>query len=176
MWTLGSPVPEFSVRTPAGDVGPADFRGTWLALLHRSPPHAVDRAACLDRCDLLAHRLAERDCRLLVAIDPMDAESDACLACVHPDRSTGLLVGTWVARVPPPVHAPRLALVDPEGVLRAFEEAGDEHAFAEWDLLAGVDRALAATRSATLSPREPEGFGCVEWFDYGPRQGADARR
>jgi hypothetical protein len=147
-------------------VGPADFRGTWLALLHRTPPCAADRAACLDRLDVLAHRLAEHDCRLLVAVDAPSDVAERWAEQTRPDRATGLLIGTWLAEVPPPAHAARLALVDPAGVLRAFEEATDDDSAADWELLARADRALDVARPSGAAPCGAERVGCVDWFDY----------
>lgn len=164
MWTLDSPVPEFCVRTRDGTVGPADLRGRWVVLMHCAAPSIADCDACLDRFDLLAQRLAERGCVLLVAIDTPGRALEERLASRVPGQPAGPLVGTWVATAMPPAHPLRFALVDPDGVLRAFDEFARERAFAEWDVLAKVDAVLGAP--APAAPRVPESLGCVDWFEY----------
>lgn len=164
MWTLDCPVPEFEVRCSSGTVGPSYFRGSWFVLLHCSEPIVHDSDACVARFDLLARALAERDCRLLVAIDAPGRALVERLGALAPDRATGLLIGTWLAGTVPPSHGMRFALVDPDGVLRAFEEA-DRDAFAEWRALDCIACARDA-RQRHDDRRARDAVGCVDWFDF----------
>lgn len=164
MWTLDSPVPEFSLRTFAGTVGPADIRGSWTILVQRTAPHVADLDACLDRFDVLADRVAECGCVLLVAIDTPGRALEERLASRPPGGDSRLLVGTWVGTGMPATDGMRFALIDPAGVLRAFHEFASEPSFVEWDVLARLDAVLGAVTPA--GSRAPDWLGCVDWFDY----------
>ena len=168
MWSIGAACPEFRVRTPAGAIGPADLRGAWLALLHCTRPCTAGCSRCLAGFGSLAARLAERGCRLVVALDEPDAALRALLGQLTPDRRAPLLIGTW--ETPEPRHAPctRFAVVDPHGTVRGLLERPNAEPLAEGELLAAVDRAVGRPRTprrGTVSAAES--FGCVDWFDYG---------
>jgi hypothetical protein len=168
MWAIGRRCPEFSVRTPAGVVGPADLRPAWLALLHCTRPCTPGCGGCLVGVRRLGRRLGQRGCRLLVALDRPDAELRALLARMPADRRAPVLVGSW--ETPEPRHAPStlFAVIDPHGTLRAVLQQSNATPLPEGVLLEQVDRALGRPSAAAASRAVPpaECFGCVDWFDY----------
>ena len=100
MWAASTPCPEFWVRTPSGAFGPADFRGSWLALLHCTRSCTPGCSVCLDRFRQLNTHFAERRCRLLVAPDEPDAGLRSLLRETPAAGQPSVLVGTCETREP----------------------------------------------------------------------------
>ncbi len=168
MWAIDAACPEFRVRTPAGVVGPGGLRPGWTALLHCTRPCTPGCSACVAGFDRLGRRLAERGCRLLVALDQPDAELRALLGQMPGDPRAQVLIGTW--ETPEPAHGPGtlFAIIDPRGTVRALLHRSNATPLPEEALLGEVDRALGRPSAAPLARAVPaaETFGCVDWFEY----------
>jgi hypothetical protein len=168
MWAIGTACPEFRVRTPAGVVGPAELGPAWIALLHCTRPCTPGCSRCLIGFGELGRRLAERGCRLLVALDQPDAELRALLGQMPADLQAPVLIGTW--ETPEPPHAPStlFAVIDAHGIVRAMVRGSNVQPLPVAELLGQVDRALGRPSVAPAGRAVPanESFGCVDWFEY----------
>lgn len=168
MWAVNAPCPEFRVRTPSGAVGRADFRGSWLALLHCTRPCTPGCGACLDRFRQLGGRLAERHCRLLVALDEPDAALRGLLGTTAAGAASPVVVGTWETPEPAQRASTLFAVIDPHGIVRELVRESNTTPLPESVLLDHVNRALGQPPIEWHGriPSAATTFGCVEWFDY----------
>lgn len=170
MYTVGQPCPRFRVRTPAGLIGPADFRGEWLGLLHCTRPCPPGCAACMQRFDSLALRLRDRGCRLLVALDEPDAAMAALMLCRAEVPGSTWVLGRWEGAAEGPGSATRFVVLDQHGTVKAVAETPASGPIRGQMLLDLVDRACG--RPAVTTSEELRGdatIGCVDWYDFEAR-------
>ena len=170
MWAVNSPCPEFRVSTSAGVVGPGDFRGRWLALLHCTRPCAPGCAVCLERFGALGARLEQYNCRLVVALDEPDDGVRALLARPLADSQEAAVFGTWQVATPFEGAATTMfALIDPEGTVRAATEMPNLAPLPVAVIEECVDRVLqlgCPDLPGSGALRTNDTYGCVGWFNY----------
>ena len=168
MFRLGERCPEFRVRTAAGIVGPADFRGEWLGILHCARPCTPGCAACMQRFGSLALQLRDKGFRLLVALDEPDTALRARMAQGEGAPGSTWTLGTWEGPTEEPAGATRFTVIDHGVTVRALTETPASVPIRGQMLLDLVDRACGRPVAATAEQRRSDAtVGCVDWFDFG---------
>ena len=169
MWILGETCPRFRVRTARGIVGPESLTGHWLILIHCSKPCVLGCSACTDCFDTVADQLTVEHCRLVVALDAPDANSRTEILALETGAQSPWQMGVWEYPERPTGDATRVAVVDPEGVIRALLEVPNHApltAILLMDLLRRAQR-QSLEIDDNPSPRPVrECVGCVDWFDF----------
>jgi hypothetical protein len=167
MYTVGSRCPEFHVRTASGLVGPEQFRGEWLGLLHCTRPCTPGCATCMQRFGSLALSLRERGCRLLVALDEPDAAIRSLIERRVDSPVSTWTLGKWEGPAAGPAGATRFIVVDKAGAVRAVAETPSSGPIRGRMLVDLVDRACGRPAKAAREDRRPDAtIGCVEWYDF----------
>jgi hypothetical protein len=167
MYAIGNACPQFRVRTSSGALGPEDFRGEWLGILHCTRPCTPGCATCMQRFGSLALSLRARGCRLLVALDQPDAALKSLMASGTGSPGATWVLGKWDWPAEEPAGTTRFVVVDPAGIVRAVSESASSGPIRGRMLLDLVDRACGRpVKAVGHDQRADPTVGCVEWYDF----------
>jgi len=136
--------------------------------LHCTRPCTPGCSKCLEGFAKLGGRLAERGCRLLVALDEPDAKLRSLLGQMPAAARPLVMVGTWETGEPAHEATTLFAVIDPYGTVRELTRGPNVAPIPESEIIDHVNRALGGPRIELHKPAASaaNGYGCVEWFDY----------
>jgi hypothetical protein len=175
-FVVGAAAPDFCVVTSRGARTPADCAGQWLAFVHCTVPCENGCNVCLKGLRFAAEWFRAARCRVLVAVDQSSLTIAAPKggACVQEEPPETVEFGVCEPLPPAEGAAPivgqtTIAIIDPQGVVRALSRFPTSRPILAEEILSLFDHARGPGGSAVRASRaltEPNCYGCVDWFPY----------